>query len=191
MTKKISLLLLLIVTIASAQTEKEELLPYYELPEASKKYTAGTVAARQIDALGFRYYWASKDLTEKDLKYKPNDSVRTTFETIKHIYDLSKIILNSTLKKANTTNEKVEKNFTQFRSQTLLNLKQAADILRSSDDISQYKILFGSNEIPYWNNINGPISDCIWHAGQIASFRRTTGNPINPKINHFTGTVKK
>lgn len=182
---------LVIVTVLSAQnTDKLTKLPYYELPENAKEFTDGTVAAKQVDALGFRFYWASEGLTEKDLAYKPTDSVRTSIETIRHVYDLSLIVLNSTLKKQNTR-EKKEMNYLELRTQTLLNLKQAADILRTSEDISQYKIIFGTKEIPFWNNINGPISDAIWHCGQIASFRRVTGNPINPKVNHFNGTVKK
>ena len=63
--------------------------------------------------------------------------------------------------------------------------------MRTSDDISQFKIMFGEREIPFWNNINGPIADAIWHCGQIASFRRITGNRINPNVNHFMGTVKE
>ncbi|WP_241147976.1 hypothetical protein [Lacinutrix jangbogonensis] len=143
-----------------------------------------------MDALGFRFYWASEDLTEKDLAYKPSDAVRTSLETIEHIYDLSLIVLNSTLKKSNARDKK-EMSYSELRAQTLLNLKQAAEILRTSEDISQFKIIFGTNEIPYWNNINGPISDAIWHCGQLTSFRRTKGNPINSKVNHFNGTVKK
>ncbi|WP_452222967.1 hypothetical protein [Lacinutrix chionoecetis] len=182
---------LLISMLLSAQNQdKTTNAPYYELPEASKTYTAGTVAARQVDALGFRFYWASEGLTEKDLAYKPHDSVRTSLETVEHIHDLSLIVLNSTLKKANTK-EKRSMDFSELRKQTLVNLKQAAAILRESGDISQYKIIFGTSEIPYWNNINGPISDAIWHCGQLATFRRITGNPINPKVNHFSGTIKK
>jgi len=189
--KKLTVLLILMISIQISAQETEEKLPYYVLPEASKEYTAGTVAARQVDALGFRFYWSSEGLKEKDLTFKPNDSVRTTLETIQHIYDLSNIVLNSTLKKANSRAKKEAMSYNELRTTTLTNLKQAADILRKSDDISQYKIIFGEREIPYWNNINGPISDAIWHCGQLASFRRTSGNPINPKVNHFSGTVKK
>ncbi|MGB6269524.1 MAG: hypothetical protein WBF67_11005 [Olleya sp.] len=90
--KKITLIVTLILsTTLMAQNDN---LPYYELPEASETFTAGTVAARQVDALGFRFYHATDGLTEKDLAYKPTDSVRTTQETIDHIYDLSKIVLN-------------------------------------------------------------------------------------------------
>ncbi len=181
---------LLISVISFAQTEKTD-LPYYEIPDNSEQFTAGTVAARQVDALGFRFYWATEGLTEKDLAYKPNEDVRTTGETVKHIYDLSIIIVNSTLNKVNNNDDKVELTFKDMREKTLRNLKQAADILRGSDDISKFKILFGTNEIPFWNNINGPIADSIWHAGQIASYRRTSGNAISSKVNHFWGKVKK
>ncbi|WAC01839.1 hypothetical protein N7U66_18485 [Lacinutrix neustonica] len=112
-------------------------------------------------------------------------------ETIEHIYDLSYIIANAALKKANSKNDKPLENLFELRKQTLLNLKQAADIFRVSADMSQYKLIFGSKEVPFWNAINGPISDAIWHCGQLASFRRITGNPINPKVNHFNGTVRK
>lgn len=184
----LSIAFLVSITVI-AQTE-ETPLPYYEIPENSETYTAGTVAARQVDGLGFRFYWATEGLTEKDLAYKPGEDVRTTEETIKHIYDLSVIVVNSTLNKANKREEKEKLSFKDMRDQTLRNLKQAADILRTSEDLSKFKIIFGTNEIPFWNNINGPIADAIWHSGQIASFRRTTGNPINAKVNHFSGTVK-
>lgn len=169
----------------------EEKFPYHELPNYPETYTAGTMAARMVDALGFRYYWATEDLKASDLAYKPNDDVRSTGETIDHILDLSYIILNSTLKTQNGKNDYSEMDLYDKRKQTLVNLKTAADILRTSDDISQFKILFGERDIPFWNNVNGPISDAIWHCGQIASFRRSSGNPINPNVNHFMGTVKE
>ncbi|SHG45402.1 hypothetical protein SAMN05444148_0175 [Winogradskyella jejuensis] len=174
-------------SVLFAQSKKE--LPYYEVPEYSKEFTAGTMAARMVDALGFRFYWASKDLTEKDLAYKLNSDGRSTAETIDHIYDLSKIIVNSTLKKANSRGEKEEVTYEEKRAATLKNLKIAADILRQSDDISEYNIIFGDQKIPFWNQVNGPIADAIWHCGQLAVYRRVTGNPINPKVNHFTGKV--
>ena len=167
------------------------MLPYNEVPEYSKTFTAGTVAARMVDAIGFRFYWASEGLSDNDLIYKPNEDVSSTEETIDHIFDLSYIIVYSTLKKANGKVYKSEMTYEQKREQALMNLKKAADILRRSDDISQYKIIFGEREFPFWNQINGPIADAIWHCGQLASFRRTSGNAINPNVSHFTGTVKE
>lgn len=187
-----SVIALLLIMVSTAQNKDASTqLPFYELPEASEHYTAGTVAARQVEALGFRFYHASDGLTEKDLAYKPNEEARTSLETIQHIYDLSLIVLNSTLKKPNIRDNKELLSYLELRAQTLKNLQQAAAILKASDDISQFKIIFGEREIPYWNTINGPISDAIWHCGQLASFRRITDNPINSKVNHFTGTVKE
>ena len=98
--------------------------------------------------------------------------------------------MNSTLKKENKK-EQNDFTFEHKRSATLNNLKHAADILRESEDISEFKIIFGDTKVPFWNNINGPISDSVWHCGQIASFRRITGNPMSSKVNHFTGKVEK
>ncbi|WP_204345606.1 hypothetical protein [Psychroserpens algicola] len=182
---------LILTAMSFAQDNSKEQLPYYEVPEYSKEFTAGTVAARMVDALGFRFYWSSEGLSENDLAFKPNADVRSTGETIDHILSLSYIIVNSTLQKGNDKVDTSKLTYEDKRKQTLLNLKTAADILRTSDDISEYKIIFGEREIPFWNQINGPIADAIWHCGQLASFRRSSGNPINSNVNHFRGTVKK
>jgi hypothetical protein len=42
----------------------------------------------------------------------------------------------------------------------------------------------------YWATeglINGPITDAIYHTGQVVSFRRTSGNPIPKGVNVFLG----
>jgi len=165
----------------------QDKLPYYEIPEAAKEFTSGTTASRMIDGLGFRYYWATEGLTEKDLAFKPNTKARTTIETIDHILGLSQVILNATLKTVN--GEKQPKMaFVEKRKKTLLNLQQASKILRESKDISEYKMIFGETEFPFWNAINGPIADAIWHTGQVVSFRRSSGNPFPQGVSVLRGT---
>ena len=44
---------------------------------------------------------------------------------------------------------------------------------------------------PFWNMINGPIADALWHAGQVASFRRSSGNPMNPRVDVFMGNLRE
>ncbi|WP_299112988.1 hypothetical protein [uncultured Winogradskyella sp.] len=184
------IVIIVLVMVSTLTAQENKVLPYYEVPDYPEEFTAGTMAARMVDALGFRFYWATDSLTKTDLAYKANEDGRSTEETIKHIYDLSKIIVNSTLKKANTrVNESLS--YEDMRINTLNNLKTAADILRNSNDISEYKIIFGEREIPFWNQVNGPIADAIWHCGQIVIYRRTSGNPINPKVNHFSGKVSE
>ncbi|WP_431158733.1 hypothetical protein [Winogradskyella poriferorum] len=183
-----SLVFIVCVALGFSQEDKTS-LPYYEIPEYSETYTAGTVASRMIDALGFRFYWATHELSDADLSYQPNKEGRTTLETMIHIFELSNVIVNSTLKQPNKSLMD-SLSYEELRQKTLLNLKTASDILKKSDDISQYKIIFGEQEIPFWNQINGPIADAIWHCGQIVIYRRSSGNPINPKVNHFTGKIR-
>ncbi|MCF6295427.1 MAG: hypothetical protein L3J25_07035 [Flavobacteriaceae bacterium] len=188
----ISILVVIIfsINVIDAQNKMEEKLPYYELPDYSETYTAGTVAARMVDGLGFRYYWATEGLRDEDLAYKPSEDGRTTEETIDHIYSLTKVIVNSTLNKPNTKAEEPEMTFAEKRKKTLENIKIAADILRVSKDVSEFKIIFGTNEYPFWNQLNGPIADAIWHCGQVISFRRSSGNPYNSKASVFSGKVR-
>lgn len=179
----------------NAQNDMETSLPYYQIPDYPETYTAGAVAARMVDGLGFRYYWATEGLRVEDLEYKPSPEGRTTAETIDHIYGLSKVIVNATLQKPNTRTDEVELTFEETRRQTLVNIKTAADILRTSNDLTSFNIIFerdnGTSEFPFWNNINGPIGDALWHCGQVVLLRRASGNPFNSKVSVFIGKVRE
>jgi hypothetical protein len=183
---------LLLLNMINAQSEK---LPYYEIPEASENYTAGTVVARMIDGLGFRYYWATEGLRTEDLTFKPSEDARTTGDTVDHIYGLTRTILNSALKIPNESVNEAEITFEEKRAKTLNMLKKAADIFRATNDLGQYNIVFNrggqTSEFPFWNQINGPIADALWHCGQVITFRRSSGNPYNSKANVFSGKVKQ
>lgn len=164
-------------------------LPYYEIEEVPKEYTAGTVAGRMVDGLGFRYYWATESLRDEDLVYKPSKEGRTTGETVDHILGLSYMILNATLNIPNGKNQ-TKLTFEEKRKRTLENFKKASDILKESKDLSKLKIIFGERKIDFWNAINGPIADATWHVGQIVSFRRSSGNPLPSGISFLTGKKK-
>ncbi len=183
--------LLLIVNSTNAQSND---LPYYQIPDYPSEYNEGTVVARLIDGLGFRYYWATEGLRDEDLAFKPSEGGRTTGETIDHIYGLTKTIINSALKKPNTFAEEPEMTFAEKRAKTLNLLKQAADIFREVDDLSEFTMVFvrGENttEYPFWNQINGPIADAVWHVGQVITHRRTSGNPFNSNVSVLQGKVR-
>lgn len=179
--------------MSQAQEQNQE-LPYYEISETPESYSQGGIVARMIDGLGFRYYWASEGLNPEDLAFRPSPEARTSEETIDHILGLSTVILNSAIHKANEGNNFEDMSFYEKRKQTLNNLKTAADIFRKSEDLSEFTVVFkgknGSNTFPFWNQINGPISDAIWHCGQIVSFRRSSGNPFNSKASVFMGKLR-
>lgn len=78
---------------------------------------------------------------------------------------------------------------------TLENLKAASDILKGGGGtLEEYNIVFQrgdtKSELPFWNQINGPISDALWHIGQVVSFRRSSGNPFSPRVSVLTGKVR-
>lgn len=169
-------------------------LPYYQIPDYPEKYTAETVAARMVDGLGYRYYWATEGLTEENLAFKPSEKGRTIDETLDHILGLTNTLANAAKKQPNIrSGEKKELTFDEKRRKTLENIKTASDILRSAKEgeIEEFLVIFQrgeqTSEYPFWNMLNGPLADALWHVGQVVSHRRTAGNPLNPKVSVFRG----
>ena len=179
-------------------TRTTDTLPYYEIPNFPEKYTPENVVARMIDGLGFRFYWATEGLRSEDLAFKPSNEARTSEETIDHILGLSTIIINSVRNVVNQRSgeETSPLTFDIKRQKTLEKLKAASDMLKSGQlKLEDIKMVFKNGdkttEYPFWNEINGPISDALWHVGQVVSFRRSSGNPFNPKVSVLSGKVRK
>ncbi|RBW56721.1 hypothetical protein DS884_14795 [Tenacibaculum sp. E3R01] len=190
--KSIVTFLILLITFSM----NSQNLPYYELEEVPKEYTAGTVASRMVDGLGFRYYWATEGLTVKDLKYKPTKEARTTLETIDHILVLSVMTLSALEGKEVDFSKDETLSFEDIRKMTLENFKKSSEILKNAKDLSSFKMKIkrrnGSvEEYPFWNQLNGPIADAIWHVGQVVTFRRSAGNPLPKGVSLLTGKVRK
>lgn len=190
----IIIFILLMFQPIMAQENTNDSIPYAAIPEAPENYTAGSVVSRMIDGLGFRYHWATKDLTEADLNYSPGNDGRTIDQTLDHVFALSATILSSAKKEARDSSVKLpELSYSEKRKATLNNFKIAGELFLKSENLAEHKIIFKrpnkTSEFPFWNQINGPIEDAIWHAGQIVVLRRSAGNPINPKVNVFLGKL--
>ena len=172
---------------SSAQSE----LPYKEIPSYPANYSQSTVISRMIDGLGYRYYWATENLRALDLDFKPDTLARSTFETMEHIYDLSFMILNASKNQVNHRRDPVQMTANDLRLATLYNLKSASAEMALVENLEELNILFegstGRKALPFWHVLNGPLADAIYHTGQMVSFRRTSGNPMNPKVNVFMG----
>ena len=189
---RIILVALFMVTQMSAQQNN---LPYYEIPEASQEFTAGAVLSRMIDGLGFRYYWATEGLSTHDLNFKFNEGSRSTRETITHILELSEVILKTANKQFTKKYNLSKITDNEKRKITLYNFKAASEIFKQSESLAPYRMTVkkGDKVVEYsiWNLMNGPIEDAVWHTGQIASFRRMSGNPFPKGVSLLTGKVKK
>jgi len=173
-------------------------LPFASIPEAPADYTASTVAARMVDALGFRYHWATHDLREKDLDYKASASSRTVRETMEHILGLAEVVYNAAQRQpTGRSADKEELTHEQMRARTLDYLWKTSQILRAQDDksLSEQTIIFQRGEVqsdpyPFWNVLNGPLADAMWHTGQVVAHRRASGNPLPTGVNVFSGTKR-
>ncbi|HAS41643.1 MAG TPA: hypothetical protein DCS93_14270 [Microscillaceae bacterium] len=184
-------------TIYAQNTEIKE-LPYHQIPDYPANYEAGSMVARMIDGLGYRFYWATEGLTEKDLAFRPSEKARNTLETIQHIYDLTVFIINIHQGlPAPPRNKNAPLAFQELRQKILFNLQKASQLMvgKNAQAFSKHPIIFkrGDKEskLPYWHMINGPIADAIYHTGQLVSFRRMSGNPMNPKVSVFMGKNRK
>ena len=173
-------------------------LPYREIPAYPESFTPENVVARTIDGVGFRFYWATEGLRPEDLTFRPTPEARSSEETIDHILGLSNVILNGIKNEPNIRSgeETSPLSFEVKRRQVLENLQTASNLLKmSGDKLEDMKIVFknGDNqsEFPFWNMLNGPIGDALWHTGQVVTFRRSSGNPFNGKASVFSGKVRE
>ncbi|NNC35705.1 MAG: hypothetical protein HKO09_12580 [Croceitalea sp.] len=173
-------------------------LPYHQIPEPPNKYTSGNVVSRMIDGLGYRYYWATNGLNDKDLAYKPSADGRTTLETLQHLYGLSLTIVNAPTNTPNLRPIDFTKfSFEELRAMTLKNFKTASNycLNKQPEDFEDFNVIFERNgkksTFPYWNMLNGPMADAIYHTGQIVVLRRASGNPVNPGMNVFLGKTRE
>ena len=194
--RKILITFIFLFTLSiNAQTDKKEIdLPFSEIGEYPADFSQANIISRMIEGLGYRYYWATKSLTENDLNYKSSEDARSTIQIIEHTYSLT-MMISSSFEKKEFKFTSVTYNYDELRTKTLLKLKYIHDELRSNPDFSQLFIKFERGgtkmEFPFWNQINGPISDALWHCGQVVMNRRSSGNPLQSGVNVFLGKTSK
>ena len=181
---------LFLLIINSFQLAAQEKNYFYQIKEFDNNYSQNAIISRFLHSVGFRYYWATEGLREKDLEYKPSETGINSRETLEHIYGLS-IMINNGLNNKSIIRSKSypDLSFAELREKTLNNLKSGIDKINSFTD-SDYidnKIIIGDMKFDLYNLFHGPISDALYHTGQIVVFRRASGNPIPKGVNHFMG----
>lgn len=178
---------------------QESGLPYADISETPEEFTIGNFASRMVDGLGFRFYWATEKLTAENIAYRPSEEARSIEETIDHIVSLTTILKNAVMKRPTTFPIDLEgPDFWDKRAMILDNIEDASAILANSEpaDFEEYEMTFvypDGNSVthPFWNLINGPIEDAVWHTGQVVSMRRAAGNPFDGKVSVLRGSYKK
>lgn len=200
--KKLLYLFLLISfsTILKAQDLRMDslsALPYVSIEHTPDDFSGQSVLMRMIDGLGYRYYWGTEGLRPEELAYDPGNDGATCEALIKHVYGLSEVIYNTVAQiPTERGNDLPTLTFEEYRAKTLQHLKAASELLRTNKELKledcqiQFKRGEKTSSAPFWNLMNGPLADAIYHTGQIVSYRRTTGNPINPLVSVFSGKNK-
>ncbi len=191
--------IMLLSSCAYGQKSKDimtitEELPYAEIGDYPESISELSILTRLIDGLGYRYYWATDSLRQEDLDYKISEDSRPAGETLDHLYGLSDFILNFAMDRPNIRpREEVEMSWEEKRKATLENFKKSSELIgaMTKEDFAALEIHFQRGEntssMSMWHIINGPISDALYHVGQIVTYRRASGNPLNPRVNVFMG----
>jgi len=175
----------------------QDQLHFNEIPTYPNDANSGNVITRMVQGLGYRYHWATEDLREQDLSYRPSAEAASMLETLEHIYGLAEVIAHTAASKPNLRPlENTPSELTELRRQTLDYLQLASELFsgKTAEEIQQLEVIFERGErvsrFPVWHLLNGPLADAIYHTGQVVSFRRTSGNPIPAGVNVFMGKTK-
>lgn len=183
----------LICLICLSTVVRSQDSPFKSIAKTEDVFNSGNLVARMVEGLGFRYYWATEGLRPEDLKLEPGGGNRSSMYTISHIYSLSRFLLSALEREVFDPGNTENMTFAQIRTETLKNYEKAVKILKNSkdSDFKDYNIKFANGgQLPFWNAINGPIADAIYHTGQIVMMRRMSGNPINPNISVLSGSLR-
>jgi hypothetical protein len=154
--------------------------PFYKIPEYPEHVSSTSVLTRLLDGLGFRFHWATEGLRPEDYSYRPGPDTMSVSELVGHIWGLINWVTISTLGESRQRPEEDE----SVRSEILDMIWELREAVHSMDEEDLGRITIEGR--PFWNMINGPISDALTHVGQVNSFRRLSGNPV-PPANVFSG----
>lgn len=158
---------------------------YTSLPAPPADITPCTLLNHVLDSLGFRFYWATEGLEDGDLGFQPSAGAMTLGRELAHIRRLL-VWTNLAMQGRNERVKEVEEDFETMRAGTFEALEALKSTIASIGpdglcDVSAFGL-------PFWNLVNGPITDCLTHTGQINVYRRMLGKPARA-INYFTGQV--
>ena len=170
--------------------DKNQELPFEDISKTPTELTATNTLLRTVEGLAFRYRWATENLSEENIKFRPHPTSMSIEEVNSHIYDL----VESTFRVfgGEKQNKDSLNSFKQIRTKSLLILIDLSGKLKKMSDEDLLEIEKNtSRKLPFWYWINGPIADALTHVGQITSWRRIAGNPQLKGVNVFIGTSDK
>ena len=170
--------------------DKNQELPFEYISKTPNDLTATNTLLRMVEGLAFRYRWATENLSEENIKFKPHPTSMSVEEVNAHIFDL--VDSTNRVFGGEKQNKDSLNSFQKLRIKSLNILADLSERLKemSDEDLSEIE-KNTSRKLPFWYWINGPLADALTHVGQITSWRRIAGNPQLKGINVFIGTSDK
>ena len=169
---------------------KNQELPFEDISKTPNDLTATNTLLRMVEGLAFRYRWATENLSEENIKFKPHPTSMSIEEVNAHIFDL--VDSTNRVFGGEKQNKDSLNSFKQIRMKSLLVLENLSEKLKkmNGEDLLEIEKKT-SRKLPFWYLINGPLADALTHVGQITSWRRIAGNPQLKGLNVFIGTSDK
>ena len=167
--------------------DKNQELPFEDISKTPNDLTATNTLLRMVEGLAFRYRWATENLSEENIKFKPHPTSMSVEEVNAHIFDL--VDSTNRVFGGEKQNKDSLNSFHKLRIKSLNILADLSERLKemSDEDLSEIE-KNTSRKLPFWYWINGPLADALTHVGQITSWRRIAGNPQLKGVNLFIGT---
>ena len=167
--------------------ENRQELPFEDISKTPTELTATNTILRMVEGLAFRYRWATENLSEENIKFRPHPTSMSIEDVNSHIFDL----VDSTFRVfgGEKQNKETLNSFQDIRESNLFLLKKLVILLIEMNDSELAEMEKNtSRKLPFWYWINGPLADALTHVGQITSWRRISGNPQLKGVNVFIGT---
>ena len=167
--------------------ENRQELPFEDISKTPTELTATNTILRMVEGLAFRYRWATENLSEENIKFRPHPTSMSIEDVNSHIFDL----VDSTFRVfgGEKQNKETLNSFQDIRESNLFLLKKLVNLLREMNDSELAEMEKNtSRKLPFWYWINGPLADALTNVGQITSWRRISGNPQLKGVNVFIGT---
>lgn len=168
-------------------------LPYTNLPDPPRDFDAAGVLVRLVDAIGFRYRWATEGLCEDDAALRPSPAQMSLAELLAHVRDLvawARACVVAAPRPGPPYEVRPPAPLAHLRRQTLDEAFALRAAILGADASRLATLTLGGRRdgaaYPWWHLVNGPLADALTHVGQIAAWRRHAGRPA-PTADVFRG----
>ena len=150
---------------------------YSAMPAPADDISGAAVLAHAIDSAGFRFHWATENLPEEALGFRPSPGSMGLGALLEHLEQLAGW-LQKTL--TGTVALKNGSGLVPTRTNILASLSASSAAVRAMTpaELKAVTLARRSGEpMPVWNLIHGPIADFLTHVGQVTAWRRLANCP--------------